>query len=316
MWEKLSTSKRTQRWVFGFAALAVVIGLFALEPVRALASDFLGLFRVEKFVVVDIDPGRMDQIASAIDQNMFVRSLETFGEENGGTIAATLDEAAAAAGFNPRTVDGYGDPSMIAVSAGHTASFTPDVASMRQVFAALDLDPNLLPDSIDGKTFTLTTEPGIAQNFTDENGETLFSIMQTPSPSVDGPSDVDLQQLGNAMLQLLGMSPEEAARLSESIDWTSTFVIPVPRDLASVREVQVNGVTGLLFDARGSGSDAPEGNALLWQQNGYVFGVTAANMGDSDLGRSGELAQVVLLGNPQAGQVASLPRVFISGPMW
>ncbi len=283
MLERFTTSKRTQRWVFGFAALAVVIGLFALEPVRAFASDFLGLFRVEKFVVVDIDPGRMDQIANAIDENMSFGSLEIFGEENGGTVVETLDEAAAAAGFTPRTIDGE-DPSMILVISGNTASFTPDVASMRQVFAALDLDPSLLPDNIDGETFTFTTKPGVSQTFTDASGEIAFAIMQMPSPTVDGPSDVDLQQLGNAMLQLMGMSPQETARLSENIDWTSTFIIPVPRDLASVREVQVNGVTGLLFDARSVSDEAhPPSSALLWQQNGYVFGVTTANMVDSDL---------------------------------
>jgi hypothetical protein len=112
-----------------------------------------------------------------------------------------------------------------------------------------------------------------------------FSVMQAPSPTVEGPDDVDVQQLGNAMLQLLGMSPQEAERLSASIDWTTTMVLPIPTDVASVREVEVDGATGLAFELRGGGADPDEagGAALLWQNGGYVYMLGADQSHDSHL---------------------------------
>jgi len=277
MLERIRMSKRAQRTGAAIAALALVVGLFTLAPVRALAAQFLGLFRVERFVTVEVSPERIEQLNALLDENMSFGQVE--GSEAEPVEVASLDEAAAVAGFRPRVPQGYGDPVRIEVSPASTATFTPDVEAMRQVFAALDLDPMLLPDNIDGQQFVFNIPAGIAltyeYQYSDSDG---FSVMQAPSPTVEGPDNVDMQQLGNAMLQLLGMSPQEAERLSASIDWTTTMVLPIPTDVASVREVEVDGVTGLAFELRGSGGlDDPDsggergGSALLWQNGGYVY---------------------------------------------
>jgi hypothetical protein len=286
MLDQIKTSKRMQRTVAGIAAVIVIIGLFTLAPVRALASDFLALFRVQKFVAVDIDPERMQQIAEAVDQSMGLGEVQHLTEEGQGTEVGSLDEAAGLAGFTPRTLEGYGDPSHIVVHDGSTSTFTPDVQAMRQVFQAVNVDPNLLPDNIDGQTFTLTTSPGVAQVWTNEDGSPRFMVMQAPSPTIEGPDDVDYEQLGEAMLQLLGMDADEAHRLSQSIDWTTTVVLPIPRDVASVREVNIDGTTGLVFDARGHGDGDGEGRpggAVLWEKNGIVYLVAADQMNSLDM---------------------------------
>ena len=165
---------------------------------------------------------------------------------------------------------GYGDPSDIAVTEGGSVTYTPDLQSMRAVFAALGMDPELLPESIDGQPFTITVPAGVALSYDD--GEHDFGIMEMPSPSVDVPDGVDMEALGEAMLQAYGMSPREARRLSRSIDWTTTLVLPIPTDLASVSEISVNGNSGLWFEQ----TDGPEdgshnGNALLWEADGTVY---------------------------------------------
>jgi hypothetical protein len=284
MLERIRTSKRAQRTVAAIAALVLVVGLFTLAPVRALAAQFLDLFRVERFVTVEVSPERVEQLNALMDENT------SFGEVEGGggepVEVASLDEAAAVAGFTPRVPQGYGDPAQIEVSPASTATFTPDVEAMRQVFVALDLDPMLLPDNIDGQEFVFNIPAGIALTYEYEYYDSEgFSVMQAPSPTVEGPDDVDMQQLGNAMLQLLGMSPEEAERLSASIDWTTTMVLPIPTDVASVREVEVDGATGLAFELRGGGADPDEsgGAALLWQNGGYVYMLGADQSHDSHL---------------------------------
>ncbi len=272
MLDRIKNSRRAQRTLAGIAALVIVVGLFALAPVRALARDFLGLFRVERFVVVNVDAERMEQIAEALDENMFFGEEEVLEEPGEPVEVGSLDEAAARAGFQPGKPEGYGEPTSIQVMGASSTRFTPDVEALRAVFETMGLDPALLPEGIDGQPFEISVPAGIMQVYDDGDPDRRedFSIMQVPSPSVEVPEGVDMQALGEAMLQLLGMSPEEAARLSRSIDWTTTLVLPIPVDVATVQEVNVNGTTGLLFDISDYEDIDGGGGALLWQKNGLV----------------------------------------------
>ncbi len=289
MTEGVRINRRIRQWAIGLTALAVLAGLFMLAPVRALASEFLGLFRVEKFVAVDVEPERIEEIASLMDQGMGFGDVQEMGASDEGTEVSSLDEAADLAGFQPRTLGSQVAPDHIVVIAERSAVFTPDVEEMRALFAALDLDPDLLPDDIDGQPFTFTFPTAVAQGWLDEGDVLEVMLMQSPSPTVEGPEDADMQQLGMAMLQLLGMSPREARRLSRDIDWASTLLVPVPANLASVREVEVSGAPGLLFDTseyvdpEDGGDGRMPGSMLLWQTGGMVYMLSASGVDTVDL---------------------------------
>lgn len=278
MIDKIRGSQRIQRMIAGALAAVLLIALFTLPPVQALAADFLGMFRVQKFVVVDLDPQRLEEIERALSQVQF-GELRSLSQGEGTTPVGSLDEAEALVSFNVRTADSdYGTVDKIGVSSPQSAEFIPDVEALQQVFATLGLDPTVLPENIDGETFTFSAEAGVLQIWEDEDGQHQFSLMQIPSPTVDGPDNVDIEQLGKAMLMVLGMSESEADRLSNEIDWTSTLVLPIPQDVASVREVEVDGTTALLFDAHDEGSVEATGGALLWQRNGIVYVIMTDSM--------------------------------------
>jgi anti-sigma factor RsiW len=289
MFDKIRSDKRLQRALTGIAALVVLAGLFSLAPVRALASEFLSLFRVERFAVVEVSPERLEEIDEAIDENMYFGEQEIL-EEGDVYQVDSLDEAADAVGFKLRVPKGYGDPSEITVSELQKARFTPDLEAMREVFGVLGLDPALLPEEIDGQPFEITLPAGVALAYNDygeeEDDSGSFVVAQMPSPEAEVPGDIDPQQLGEAMLQLIGMSPEEAARLSEKIDWTTTLVLPIPTDLATVQEINVDGTTGLLFEEHGDTDDDGmyhRSRVLLWQKGGKVYVITGEDIGTSDL---------------------------------
>jgi anti-sigma factor RsiW len=274
MLDKIRGSKSLQRTLAGAFIALMLIALFALPPVRALASDFLGLFRVQKFVVVDMNPERLAEIERALSEVQF-GELRNVSEGEDATLVGSLAEAEALAGFDVRTADtDYGAADQIGVTSPKSAEFIPDVEALRQIFTTLGVDPTVLPDNIDGQTFTFSAESGVLQIWEDANGQHEFSLMQIPSPTVDGPEDVDIKQLGKAMLMVLGMNEDTAERMSQEIDWTSTLVLPVPQDLASVQEVRIDGTTGLLFDTEGEAG----GGALLWQKNGIVYVLMADSM--------------------------------------
>lgn len=280
MLEKFRTSKNAQRTAVLIATALVVVGLLSLAPVRALASNFLGLFRVEHFTVLDVDPARFEEVANVLDESMIGETeiVERMGQTYE---VASVDEAAEAAGFAPATPgDYYGEPVTIEVSEGGTTAFKPDVAALREVFATLGMDPELMPENVDGETFTIHVPSGIALAYTYEldGEENNFIVTEMPSPTVDVPDGVDVDALGEAMLQLFGMSPREARRLSQSIDWTTTLVLPIPTDMASVSEITVNGTTGLLFERADMSNDVDgEGGALLWQKDGVMYFVAGTN---------------------------------------
>jgi hypothetical protein len=70
------------------------------------------------------------------------------------------------------------------------------------------------------------------------------------------------------------MSAEEAAAFTSTIDWTSTLVVPIPRNTASYEQVSVDGVTGTLIQ-RPSREGEPTTFALLWVKDGVIYAISA-----------------------------------------
>ncbi len=288
MFERIKTHKRTQRALAGGLAVLVLAVLVALPPVRALASDFLGLFRVEQFTVVSFDPARMEEIGAALEEGMYFGEQEILEEVGEPVEAASLDEAEALAGFPVRTPTGRGEPRFIHVTDAGLVRFTPAVEDIRTVFETLGVDPELMPASIDGQPFDFTIPATVTTAYGNDPDSPTFILMQGPAPSARVPEGVDMRALGEAMLQLLGKTPEEAARLAAAIDWQTTLVLPIPVGVATSTEVQVDGTTGLAFQATDnpfgdSGHVAPGGQVLLWQKDGILYVLGSSTLSQQEL---------------------------------
>ena len=131
----------------------------------------------------------------------------------------------------------------------------------------------LLPDSLDGAQVDVAVFAGIQQQWNDG-----VVLMQTASPVVEYPTDVDPTVLGEALLQVLGLNDDEAYRLARSIDWTSTVLLPVPQNFASFNEITVDGVSGLALNSVNG-----DGSALLWQKEGVVYLLVGTGRDASEL---------------------------------
>ena len=95
-------------------------------------------------------------------------------------------------------------------------------------------------------------------------------LAQIPSPTVNTPPDLDVAQLAEIGLQFTGMTAEEAHAFAQNVDWTSTLVIPIPRNGASYEQIPVDGVTGTLIQR--PTDDAPE-YALIWVKDGLIYAI-------------------------------------------
>jgi hypothetical protein len=92
-------------------------------------------------------------------------------------------------------------------------------------------------------------------------------MVQAPSPTVSVPPNLNISQVAEAALELAGMSASEAHSFCQTVDWSSTLVVPVPGNVSSYQTVNVDGVTGTLISLRSDHNRY----SLLWVKNGIIY---------------------------------------------
>jgi hypothetical protein len=277
MSNRTTSVNRWQPAAIGVAAVVVLAVLFSLAPVREVAADFLGLFRVRKFAVIPLDQQQIDRLATLAEQ------LDTgsFGEpqitrpEGPEQIVADAGQAAALAGFNVRTPDRLPEAAVlekIAVQAGPAMHFEIDRAALEIALQAAGARTDGLPQS-EKLIFDVDVARSVLQQY--RLGEDQLDFLQVPSPAVSLPEGIDPTALAETAFLFLGMPADDARRMAGSIDWSSTLVIPLPTKAAQAREVSVDGATGLLIE----GAEADESNtALLWERDGILHFLSGTNV--------------------------------------
>jgi hypothetical protein len=102
-----------------------------------------------------------------------------------------------------------------------------------------------------------------------EADATCVSLFEIPSPIVSAPQEIDPAQIAQVALQFLGMSANDAASFTQTVDWTSTLVLPVVRGESKYEQVHVNGNEGALLRAVNQNQSGHF--SLMWVDNGIVF---------------------------------------------
>ena len=253
---------KNRKMATSIATLIILFGIaFSFPTVRAAANDFLGLFRVEKFSAISFSPDQLAVLEELAESGLQPGEFVTTDEPEVMEEVDSRTQAARVSGIQVRSIDKLGEPANIRVMDGAAGHLIIDAAQAQDMLRLADADPRLIPDSLDGQQVSVVVYPSVEMEWS--NGTAL---VQTQSPLVEYPEGLDPQPLGEALLQLLGMSPTEASRLASEIDWTSTLLLPVPTDIATFEEVSVNGASGLLLD----NVSGPE-QALIWQTNGTMY---------------------------------------------
>jgi hypothetical protein len=287
----------------GLAAVVVIALLLTLSPVQAAASNFLGLFRVRKFAVISINPASLQSFEQAGGQiDKLLSDNVTFVKQPGEPVTvATADEASQKAGISVRLPSVLTAPKLT-VEDGTDAKLKVDAARVQAILNMAGRSDIQLPKALDGATVEFIVPPAVTAQFNcgsphpmpaPSTGDTQFpkpsvelpapsaecvTLMQLTSPTVDTPKGVDLAQVGEVMLQLMGLDPAEAKHFASTIDWSSTLVIPMPTNAASFRDVTVDGAQGVLIESRAqSRGQGLRQYLLLWEKNGVVYSLTGWN---------------------------------------
>lgn len=261
-----------------FIGILLVAGLFALPPVRAAADQLLQIFRVQQVVFVPISPERIEELENLDfdEATLFVSEPEFLDEPTEPVSVTTAAEAEQLVGFPVREPVAFTTPptaTELLVTDGGTAQFQVNVEGARELLALLQIDDITLPDELGDEPITAEMEPSVIASYLSEGYK--VHLVQGTSPDVTLPENVDLQQMGEAFLRLLGMETQQARELSQQIDWRTTLVVPLPTDVNTLRQVTINGADGLLAH---SDHDGAREWHLYWQDGDRFMVLTAQGL--------------------------------------
>ena len=290
---------------FATAVVLILALVLAFPGTRALAGELLNLFRVQQVAVVSVDFTGLEQLTGdgALGNqftDLISNSMNITDEPGDPVEAADAAEASQLAGFNVRLPQSV-TPSQLYVMDSAAFSMSVDRAKAQALLNEAGRSDLVLPESVDGADISVSIPASVSAAYgtcpkpeadtSESEDEGRFYpdcviLAQIPSPSVSAPADLDVNRLAQIGLEFTGMSAEEAAAFTSTVDWTSTLVVPIPSNSASYEQVTVDGVTGTLIQ-RPSREGEPTTFALLWVKDGIIYAISGRG---SNSGQALEMA--------------------------
>ena len=285
--KKLFASSAVRYAVLAALALTLII---AIPATRALADQVLNLFRVQQVTVVPVDFTGLQELTGngALGKQIseLVSDSTTMTEKPGEPVIATdAADASQKAGFTVRLPQNV-TASRLSVQNEAAFDFTVDRTKAQAVLDEAGRSDLVLPQEIDGSVISVKVpasvradygtcpDPTASESYGNGSPGRKYAdctiLAEIPSPTVNAPANVDVAQLAQMGLEFTGMTADQAKAFTDSVDWTSTLVVPIPKNAATYEQVQVDGVTGTLIQR--PADDAPQ-FVLMWVKEGIVYSI-------------------------------------------
>lgn len=266
-------------WI-GISALGVgvlILLLVIFSSVRDAGQQFLNLFRVQQVQTVQLTQEFLDSLPEP-DAELVQWVEEPTGD--GEAREVTLAEAEDALGFALAQLSGLPDnlqtDPKVMITDAEEAAFTVDLPTARNYIWALGGDGTILPDDMEGAVFRVTMpQVGMLFYAAKEDSEQGVRFIQTTSPTLAVPDEIDMDSIRAGLLELDILPPELAAQLRAIDDWESTLVLPLVEGMSE--EVSVGSATAVRF----FGVDDDD-RMLVWFDQGRIH-VLSTDMSEIDL---------------------------------
>lgn len=290
-------SSRFRTALAACGAVVVLALAFAFTPLSVWASDFLRLFRVQQVAALPVDTtglslfGYDTALARQISQLM-ADSVTVTRKPAKPVLVASAAAASQQAGFAVRLPASRTDAPAITVQSGLAFQFVANRGRAQKLLDEAGFSRLVLPASLDGAVIKVDVPDAVAVAYGDcppldaADTQTAGSpgrrmnacilMVEMPSPTMSAPDDLPVDQLVEMGLQLTGMTPEQARAYRQTVDWTSTLVLPIPRNGASYTKVAVDGTSGYLIQR--PLDDAPQ-YSLIWVRGGIIHAIAGYGNG-------------------------------------
>jgi len=290
--------RRATRYLAYAASLLLVVSAFTLPSVRANARAFLDLFRVVNFAPVSVQADQIRKFnpGSNVDlPRLLGEQVVVLKEPTPPRRVTTPQQAGAAAGVPirlPTWLPVGLEQGLIEVMGEHALRVTINTEAVNSLIDAFGIHDLRVPDAVNGESATLLVHPIVRVDYQRAgDNKKRAMLLQGRSPEATLPEGVDLASLAEIGLRILGLESAEAYRFANSVDWRTTLIVPVPADIATFRQIDVQGNPGLIIEARRRPQqrNAQQGTQILWSSGGSVF----ALMGNVPSEELFEIAQSV-----------------------
>jgi len=280
----------------GLAIVLILVVVMSVPSTRVLAEQFLNLFRVQQVVVVPVDFTGMQQLTGNDTlgkqvSDLISSSVTTQQKPGNPVTVADAANASQQAGFSVRVPQAMA-PSRISVEGAAAFTIKVDVAKAQALLNESGRPDLVLPSSINESDVSVTIPASVSVAFgtcpdpaaqdtatgINTNGSAgrqypdCIILAEIPTPTVSAPANLNIAQLAQIGLEFTGMTSDQAAAFTQTVDWTSTLVIPLPKNAASYQQVTVDGVTGTLIQR--PADDAPQ-YVLVWVNNGIIYAISS-----------------------------------------
>lgn len=270
------------RYRVAATAAVMVLALafsFSFGAVRTAASELLTIFRVEKVQIISITPEDMTSIEKAMREGTGAVDIDNFGklEFNGNQKPerTTIENARGALDFQlnlPAGLPGgYSEPELY-LDSGGTMNFTLNTVNINQLLQSFGSE-KLLPDELNGKTFTVEIPAQITAKYTGADNSRII-VNEGRSPELVAPGS-DVVTIRDSLLAVPFLPDNLRSQLASINDWQHTFI--VPNVGGSSQEVKVAGTQGVFINPPdGAKSEAGDISALIWQKDAVVYAVSGS----------------------------------------
>jgi anti-sigma factor RsiW len=285
------------------AGLIVVLVVFA--PARSLSQRILDMLRIQRVAVVPVSlntmPGRntMETVSRILSDQVVV----TLSPGKPQTVTGA-SQASQVAGFQVRTLTDQSEAPQISVQGEQAFVMTLNQDRLQEVLNALGRSDLQIPSSVNGSTIAVHVPKAVFVRYGNcshrgpQSGQQQSSggdatgctaVAEVPSPTVSVPPSLNIDQVAEVALQAVGMSAEEAEAFCQTVDWTSTLVVPIPSGVTSSMQVSVDGVEGTLI-THTPRNGHPAGYDLIWVKNGIIYSIWGLGSAENALGVAGSLS--------------------------
>ena len=298
------------RPAWGLAAVAVlIVTLVGVTPLRSWAQKVLAMLRVQKIAVVKIDPSAL-MGGDGPDARPY-RLLNQFVSDNvvvtmdpgKPDVVPNLSEAARLVGYPVETIGSLGAPQHIEIHGEAAFQMTINRDRIETLLDEVGRSDIRVPESANGALIAVhipkiailrygdcPMRPAYTSSNTQSEAEELAKrkmeymknmenmkynncvhFVQAASPTISVPPNLKMAEIAEAALELGGMTPAEAHSFCQTVDWSSTMVVAVPRNTSSYETVTVDGVEGtLITETHRQGTQY----SLLWIKNGVIHSLS------------------------------------------
>ncbi len=290
-----------------FVMAALLLGSLAFAPVRAVASQVLGIFRVQRMQTISISQADLESVGQMFEEGNGEVSLESLGDvsvEGASTEPSetTIEEAQAMVDFDLKTPAGIEGTPTAMVQQPMTAKFKLHVDKVNELLESYGAT-ELFSTSMEGKEFSIHMPATVviaypdAQQSTERGSEDVDAdraaedaatfrdpalgliVAQSRGPQLNVPPGVNPLEIRNVTLGLPFLPENVRSQLAGVQDWQNTLLIPNVEGMS--REISVAGMPGVIMvpdaDAFGDGSTTPVPSdvpvVVMWNDNGVMRAV-------------------------------------------